>query len=427
MGSPPRRRGGPHRAQQRRYLNGLTPAQAGRTRSRGRRPGLQRAHPRAGGADPINLTSETLDGGSPPRRRGGLIGGVVWVSMLGLTPAQAGRTGRSRSAKSRAWAHPRAGGADLVSASMVASADGSPPRRRGGRPRSSSCVSPPAAHPRAGGADLYLRRLSILTEGSPPRRRGGPGPLAQILGAPRLTPAQAGRTNDSVNVSPLLRAHPRAGGADFSMDPGEVAGKGSPPRRRGGPGLVGQAGDGRGLTPAQAGRTLRARGGRRGMVAHPRAGGADGVRLPDVAPRPGSPPRRRGGRRNRPAPVRADGLTPAQAGRTSSVCAWISGARAHPRAGGADPSGTTGVDVNVGSPPRRRGGPNTTASGAAGARAHPRAGGADAALEVGPAWTTGSPPRRRGGRRRSTRRLRGSGLTPAQAGRTNPPPKGTPS
>ena len=358
--------------------------------------------------------------GSPPRRRGGLIGGVVWVSMLGLTPAQAGRTGRSRSAKSRAWAHPRAGGADLVSASMVASADGSPPRRRGGRPRSSSCVSPPAAHPRAGGADLYLRRLSILTEGSPPRRRGGQRGFGGEAHRRGLTPAQAGRTGAIGTDTRRTTAHPRAGGADQRLRERLALAEGSPPRRRGGlldgPGRGGREG----LTPAQAGRTWSRGSSWRWTRAHPRAGGADASCARRTTGHGGSPPRRRGGRCPASRRGPAAGLTPAQAGRTPKPTGSGSGGRAHPRAGGADVVGVRLDQRRTGSPPRRRGGPIRDDGRRRECRLTPAQAGRTEYDRLGRRWCPGSPPRRRGGRRARGGSGVDDGLTPAQAGRTAP-------
>jgi len=70
------------------------------------------------------------------------------------------------------------------------------------------------------------------------------------------------------------------------------------------------------LTPAQAGRTPILVQAVTGATAHPRAGGADGTSGERTAYRFGSPPRRRGGRREEAEDPPGIRLTPAQAGRT---------------------------------------------------------------------------------------------------------------
>ena len=151
-------------------------------------------------------------------------------------------------------------------------------------------------------------------------------------------------------------AHPRAGGADpLRMDLAQDA-AGSSPRGRGGQALIAQALYGGGLIPARAGRTSS-----RGRVpgptrAHPRAGGADAITPGGASGREGSSPRGRGGRHDPRIVLGAGGLIPARAGRTAVEQPAARARRAHPRAGGADKAKPRPGAGRAGSSPRGRGG-----------------------------------------------------------------------
>ena len=193
-GSSPRRRGKHIVALLAHCAFRLIPAQAGKTWVRrwwGRRAP---AHPRAGGenADVVNLYR--MSTGSSPRRRGKrrpLEGRLV---DNGLIPAQAGKTTRSLPGFLRRWAHPRAGGENGKTQIGSHAPLGSSPRRRGKHPvnrlpmvviglipaqagktlpRCGSTQSR-TAHPRAGGENVHVDVVERLLDGSSPRRRGKP-------------------------------------------------------------------------------------------------------------------------------------------------------------------------------------------------------------------------------------------------------------
>ena len=255
--------------------------------------------------------------GSPPRRRGRPLAGLPDSEGRGLTPAQAGT----------AW-------------------------------RTSPQPGMPAAHPRAGGDGARIVPDVPSRKGSPPRRRGRLG-LDADGGAERgLTPAQAGTALLRRSSWRLSRAHPRAGGDGTG---GLLAGgfwRGSPPRRRGR--LPDQAvhRDVRGLTPAQAGTATSSRRPSSSAWAHPRAGGDGSVSWAASVRNGGSPPRRRGRRRDGSYEGSASGLTPAQAGTAPALPQHLGLPRAHPRAGGDGTWQSTMVQPTAGSPPRRRGRPS---------------------------------------------------------------------
>ena len=91
-GSPPRVRGKPQILSGSVRVRGLTPACAGKTRAGARTRASVRAHPRVCGE---NLRSENplrTTMGSPPRVRGKPIRSLHIPSLIGLTPACAGKT-----------------------------------------------------------------------------------------------------------------------------------------------------------------------------------------------------------------------------------------------------------------------------------------------------------------------------------------------
>ena len=111
------------------------------------------------------------NGGSSPRGRGKLDPKEIPVEIPGLIPARAGKTPRTGWAWTVTWAHPRAGGENIVA---------------------STCASP--------------------NKGSSPRGRGKRTPEYQRRCIHRLIPARAGKTTGELFSLAKIRAHPRAGG-----------------------------------------------------------------------------------------------------------------------------------------------------------------------------------------------------------------------
>ena len=90
-GSPPRVRG---KAQQKTSLSPtsrITPACAGKSKSRMQKSADQRDHPRVCGEKPPQSDAHRLGGGSPPRVRGKVLLCQVLVLESGITPACAGK------------------------------------------------------------------------------------------------------------------------------------------------------------------------------------------------------------------------------------------------------------------------------------------------------------------------------------------------
>ena len=191
--------------------------------------------------------------------------------------------------------------------------------------------------------------------GSPPRMRGRPAVIPLQRPHVRLTPANAGKTPLPQASSGPTSAHPRECGEDPARPRFNMLGQGSPPRMRGRLG-VGVAGGRRtGLTPANAGKTVTGHCAVIQKRAHPRECGEDGFGAVLNQVVPGSPPRMRGRLPGVEGLWSGAGLTPANAGKTSSAVANALMTTAHPRECGEDRKpGPTQIG-DWGSPPRMRG------------------------------------------------------------------------
>ncbi len=402
------------------------------------------------------------DDGSPPQARRRLGAGRADRDRGGLIPAGAGTTTGPCLGHRRRTAHPRRRGDDQATASSVAACVGSPPQARG---RQVGHVAPGAdvrltpagagrtvpgfrpcccrkAHPRRRGENTPAKARTAAMNGSPPQARG------ELCNAPprprprRLTPAGAGRTRPRCSSRRSTAAHPRRRGENEHVPRTLSPWRGSPPQARGERRPRHRGHGARRLTPAGAGETARRRRPWPSTTAHPRRRGENASFVGCRCPKSGSPPQARGELPffvNQGYEVR---LTPAGAGRTRWSPRSARRTTAHPRRRGENHGiHTDPTDVH-GSPPQARGelrrmellmpGVRLTPAGAgrtqpptrstAARTAHPRRRGENAAAVRWPATVSGSPPQARG-ELGIGRADRGSDrLTPAGAGRTCPPP-----
>ena len=74
-----------------------------------------------------------------------------------------------------------------------------------------------------------------MNVGSPPRMRGKPGILWLLRCSRRITPADAGKTSDTMWQLVRLGDHPRGCGENFGKCTKNSGRIGSPPRMRGKP------------------------------------------------------------------------------------------------------------------------------------------------------------------------------------------------
>ena len=153
--------------------------------------------------------------------------------------------------------------------------------------------------------------------GSPPRMRGKPVDDIDCYECTRITPADAGKTMLYCGCRSTRQDHPRGCGENTVPPVGSAMLPGSPPRMRGKPPRVIQWRVKGGITPADAGKTaLYAKWD--GMEKdHPRGCGENPVTAAVTPLKPGSPPRMRGKPFQRGFDFGFQGITPADAGKTT--------------------------------------------------------------------------------------------------------------
>ena len=222
-GSPPRGRGKGNSKADGRCAMGITPAWAGKSVSSEIRTFSRQDHPRVGGEKDTMPNFWAAASGSPPHGRGKVLQKLRQLSLVGITPAWAGKS-RYRC---RCWSggqdHPRVGGEKARCSVTGAKFWGSPPRRRGkvqGQLLQAVEVGITPAwagkrvnhlrflrrqwdHPRVGGEKRQARTYTASCQGSPPRRRGK-GPFeADLCGVEGITPAWAGKRQCSIHIPAL--------------------------------------------------------------------------------------------------------------------------------------------------------------------------------------------------------------------------------
>ena len=272
-GSPPRMRGKALRLHGRGWLAGITPACAGKSRSRSWTRCARRDHPRACGEKCIYRQYITACSGSPPPVRGkekehhrdvGFAGSPPPVRGKGfpcspqagqrrITPACAGKRGLDVVRTHWSQDHPRPCGEKAAESCLLSAFLGSPLpmqgkdllRSPGGRKEritpahaGKSCpqrtLSPrPQDHPRACGKKWKIKCANTRRKGSPPRVRGKGARRSLGVRHLRITPACAGKSRIAERVFALHKDHPRLCGEKGRGPLERVGCGGSPPPVRG--------------------------------------------------------------------------------------------------------------------------------------------------------------------------------------------------
>ena len=160
--------------------------------------------------------------------------------------------------------------------------------------------------------------MCISRNGSSPRMRGKPHLLVDRAAEARIIPAHAGQTSLSRLASSAATDHPRACGANRLERLGSLVAFGSSPRMRGKRRLVREQHHRIRIIPAHAGQTSSVAPKRVDCPDHPRACGANPKGTTRVELRIGSSPRMRGKRRRQAAVRQADRIIPAHAGQTAA-------------------------------------------------------------------------------------------------------------
>ena len=136
VGSPPQVRGKPVRRAGMRLGHGITPAGAGKTQPEASACEDGWDHPRRCGENTPTITQERNSKGSPPQVRGKLEDALNSGSLVGITPAGAGKTFRSNQNQNQTQDHPRRCGENAKQRERIQGDLGSPPQVRG-KPKSS--------------------------------------------------------------------------------------------------------------------------------------------------------------------------------------------------------------------------------------------------------------------------------------------------
>ena len=294
--------------------------------------------------------------GSPPRMRGRACAAGSGVGASGITPAYAGKSGRWRMCTCQCEDHPRVCGEEKDKVRCKTSFPGSPPRMRGreqlyGAGVGGLGITPAYAgkryphrevhlllqdHPRVCGEEIHQHLYSRQRGGSPPRMRGRVADISGLSNGYGITPAYAGKSLPRQFPCQQDRDHPRVCGEELYRSNSLVRKSGSPPRMRGRDVPIPTDEDGSGITPAYAGKRSSVRNQYQTTPDHPRVCGEEYQLVGQILQGDGSPPRMRG--RGKASAVKGRDLriTPAYAGKRLADGLAAGGLGDHPRACGEE-------------------------------------------------------------------------------------------
>ena len=213
-GSPPQVRGKPYITEIEKRLSRITPAGAGKTGNSYLRLCPFWDHPRRCGENGRQVCLLRCKLGSPPQVRGKPAVRRDTTSMLGITPAGAGKTNKELGEGAKIRDHPRRCGENFDNGGKKSQAAGSPPQVRGKQflmmeTAATTWITPAGAgktvpvfghrahnrdHPRRCGENGQRLTAAIRQLGSPPQVRGKQLAIALSGHRLRITPAGAGKT-----------------------------------------------------------------------------------------------------------------------------------------------------------------------------------------------------------------------------------------
>ena len=194
MGSPPRMRGKDRRAVQGGIPAGITPAYAGKSPVVRERFLPAQDHPRVCG-EKRSAGLGGRDGlGSPPRMRGKDRKDTDDAGIERITPAYAGKRQPDGQRRQLHRDHPRVCGEKSLPPRPMRAQRGSPPRMRGKENSSPKRLPTIGITPAYAGKSIRTRTGTSAPRGSPPRMRGkGRTSIGNRLKI-RITPAYAGKS-----------------------------------------------------------------------------------------------------------------------------------------------------------------------------------------------------------------------------------------
>ena len=192
--------------------------------------------------------------------------------------------------------------------------------------------------------------------------RGKPCSSKQKRQHGRITPADAGKTRSSDSGSACAWDHPRGCGENYCSGRGFGCYLGSPPRMRGKQKAPKCQCPKPRITPADAGKTVYYDTHTPVQWDHPRGCGENGGKLTPLSSALGSPPRMRGKPIHKIVISLLFRITPADAGKTRRLVPKYPHIQDHPRGCGENTSTNNSPILPQGSPPRMRGKHSVTIS-----------------------------------------------------------------
>ena len=234
-------------------LLGIIPACAGNTNRLAVRRPAWRDHPRVCGEHALLMILSTGSAGSSPRVRGTRTHETYSRWEVGIIPACAGNTKRTRPWPAEAGIIPACAGNTGSSLVRWVRSSGSSPRVRGTLPRpvhraDHEGIIPACAgntrtprgfrtgrrdHPRVCGEHDHIGHGGIRVKGSSPRVRGTPGRRVCAQAMRGIIPACAGNTLRPSHASSMHGDHPRVCGEHTEGTSKTARWQGSSPRVRG--------------------------------------------------------------------------------------------------------------------------------------------------------------------------------------------------
>ena len=205
------------------------------------------------------------------------------------------------------------------------------------------------------GEDHRLTIGKWVAGGSPPHARGRQEEFSVSSIAIGITPACAGKTLPLIVFCRRIRDHPRMRGEDRTRLFAGIELHGSPPHARGRHNCRWRRRRTSRITPACAGKTLRAEYSESTSPDHPRMRGEDQHLASNVFLETGSPPHARGRRSGARRGSYRQRITPACAGKTVIRTAFARKYTDHPRMRGEDCDMHSPTLPPAGSPPHARG------------------------------------------------------------------------
>ena len=232
-GSPPRMRGKVLPPPLAALHRGITPAYAGKSYCSRRRGSDPQDHPRVCGEKKVWYGVEDIASGSPPRMRGKAQAEQVRRFLNGITPAYAGKSVSRLLRKASLWDHPRVCGEKGHAGRQKLPRLGSPPRMRGKVGGGDVFVVDVRITPAYAGKSHQMYMGVVCSHGSPPRMRGKGLFFISSHRFFGITPAYAGKRVTSHFSNRSATDHPRVCGEKGRDRQKRRSRTGSPPRMRG--------------------------------------------------------------------------------------------------------------------------------------------------------------------------------------------------